>query len=96
MKSLYSALTAIFVFAAPLAGIAQNPRQLQPNEHALNLPGATTIEAPPAGFDPITASDEELAGTPTERHSNPLDSQAWAPTDSDTFEALWRARVEQH
>jgi hypothetical protein len=61
MKSLSSALTAILVLAAPLAGNAQNPRQLQPNEHALNLPGATTIEAPPAGFDPITASDEELA-----------------------------------
>src|SRR5246127_5751747 len=42
------------------------------------------------------ASDGELASTPTERPSNPLDSQAWAPTDSDTFEALWRARVEQH
>src|ERR1700751_2914875 len=61
MKSLSSALTAILVLAAPLAGIAQNPRQMQPNEHALNLPGATTIEAPPAGFDPISASDEELA-----------------------------------
>lgn len=61
MKSLYSALTTILVLATPLASIAQNPRQLQPNEHALNLPGATTIDAPPAGFDPITASDEELA-----------------------------------
>src|SRR5258708_1378954 len=28
-----------------------------------------------------------------EKPNNPLDSQAWAPTDSDTFEALWRARV---
>lgn len=61
MKKLSSALTAILVLAAPLAGFAQNTRQLQPNEHALNLPGATTIEAPPAGFDPIAASDEELA-----------------------------------
>ena len=61
MKCLATALTAALVLAAPLAGNAQNPRQLQPNEHALNLPGATTIDAPPAGFDPIAASDEELA-----------------------------------
>jgi hypothetical protein len=60
-KSLSAVLTAVLVIAAPLAGVAQNTRQLHPNEHALNLPGATTIEAPPAGFDPITASDEELA-----------------------------------
>ncbi len=61
MKALPSTLAAIFVIAAPLATLAQNARQLQPNETALNLPGATTIAAPPAGFDPINASDEELA-----------------------------------
>jgi len=61
MKCLTSAVMAVLVLAAPLAGIAQNPRQLQPNEHALNLPGATTVEAPPAGFDPIAASDQDLA-----------------------------------
>ena len=64
MKSLSSALTAVLVLATPLAGIAQNvanaPHKLQPNEHALNLPGATTIEAPPAGFDAINASDQDL------------------------------------
>src|SRR6202790_2699716 len=32
----------------------------------------------------------------TDKPSNPLDSQAWAPTDTDTFDARWRARVEQH
>ena len=69
MKSLYSALTTILVLATPLASIAQNPRQLQPNEHALNLPGATTIEAPPAGFDPITASDDELAYNGFDHHT---------------------------
>ena len=36
-------------------------RKLQPNEHPLNLPGVTTIDAPPEGFDPVNASDEELA-----------------------------------
>jgi len=61
MKHVSSALAAVLVLAAPLAGIAQNTRHLQPNEHALNLPGATTIEAPPADFDPVAASDEELA-----------------------------------
>jgi len=61
MKSLSSALAAVVVLAMPLAGMAQNTHKLQPNEHALNIAGATTIDAPPAGFDPITASDEELA-----------------------------------
>src|SRR5579871_6238485 len=61
MKNLSSALTAVLVLAAPLAAVAQNaPHKLQPNEHALNLPGATTFDAPPVGFDPISASDEEL------------------------------------
>ena len=32
----------------------------------------------------------------TEKPGNPLDSQAWAPKDFDTFEARWRARVEVH
>jgi Peptidase A4 family len=65
MKNFSSTLTAMLVLAAPLATVAQNAQltthSLQPNEHALNLPGTTTIEAPPAGFDPIAASDEELA-----------------------------------
>jgi hypothetical protein len=62
MKSLSSAVTAVVLLAAPLAGIAQNkPNKLQPNEHELNLPGTTRFDAPPAGFDPITASDQELA-----------------------------------
>jgi len=61
-KNLSTTLTAVALLAAPLAGIAQNtPHKLQPNEHALNLPGATTFDAPPAGFDVLTASDEELA-----------------------------------
>ena len=61
MKNLSTALTAVLVLAAPLAGMAQNTHKLQPNEHTLNLPGATTIDAPPAGFDPITASEQDLA-----------------------------------
>jgi hypothetical protein len=67
MKSLSSALTAVLVLAAPLAAVSQvalnapPAHKLQPNEHALNLPGTFTVEAPPAGFDPLSASDEELA-----------------------------------
>ena len=60
MKSLSSALTAVLVLAVPMASLAINPQPLPPNEHALNLPGATTTDAPPAGFDPITASDADL------------------------------------
>ena len=83
MKSLSSALTAVVLLAAPFAGIAQNtPHKLQPNEHALNLPGATTIAAPPAGFDPLAASDEELAyyGFPPEPNKNtePKAYATWA------------------
>jgi hypothetical protein len=60
MKSFASALTAVVVLGAPLAALAINPQPLPPNQHPLNLPGAITFDAPPAGFDPITASDEDL------------------------------------
>jgi hypothetical protein len=39
-------------------------------------------------------SNTEPASTPTKKPANPLDSQALVPTEPDTFEALWRARVE--
>ncbi len=64
MKHLTSALTAVLVLAAPVIAMAQlttTPHKLQPNEHVTNLPGVTTIQAPPAGFDPLNASDQELA-----------------------------------
>ena len=42
-------------------------------------------------------SRKERAGAVKEKSHNPLDSQAWAPTDQDTFETRWRARViQQH
>jgi hypothetical protein len=88
MRSLSSTLATVLVLAAPLA-IAQNASQkvqpqrtLQPNEHALNLPGATTIEAPPASFNPLTASDEELAynGYPPrpDQNAQPRAYASWA------------------
>lgn len=36
-------------------------------------------------------SDGESTSGPPEKPGNPLDSQAWAPNDSDTFETRWRA-----
>src|ERR1700761_8581411 len=53
MISLVSAL----LLAAPMAGTAQ---QLKPNELPTNVAGVTTIAAPPAGFSPLTASDQDL------------------------------------
>src|SRR5947207_4184599 len=41
-------------------------------------------------------SSGEVTSVVTEKPGNPLDSQAWAPKDSDTFEARWRARVGVH
>jgi hypothetical protein len=62
--------------------VAQTSRRLQPNEHFLNLAGATTIDAPPEGFDPITASDEELNyyGLPPhpDRNTEPERFAHWA------------------
>ena len=60
MKTISSNFIAILFLASPLAGMAINPQPLPPGEHQLNLPGATTIDAPPAGFDPVNASDQDL------------------------------------
>ena len=40
-------------------------------------------------------SDGELASAAIEKPNDPMDSQAKAPADQDTFNALWRARVER-
>ena len=40
-------------------------------------------------------SDEKLVSAPTEKPVNPFDSQARA-IDSETFDALWRARIDRH
>jgi len=48
--------------------------------------------AAPASAEPIF----EIGTAPTEKSSDPLDSQARAaPADLITFDVLWRARVEQ-
>ncbi len=45
----------------------------------------------PAQASAQPVSDEESSSALPEKTGNPLDSQAWAPNDSDTFETRWRA-----
>jgi hypothetical protein len=40
-------------------------------------------------------ADARAAGAVTDKPRDPLDAQALAPA-ADTFEALWRGRIEQH
>jgi hypothetical protein len=40
------------------------------------------------------SNEEEVTNVVTEKPGNPLDSQARALKDSDTFEARWRERVK--
>jgi hypothetical protein len=60
MKTLPTVFTVALTFAMPLAGLAQNARQLEPNERLTNIKGVTTFAPPPAGFSPINASDADL------------------------------------
>jgi len=57
MKSSICSVLSMLLLAVPLASSAQH---LKPNELPTNIPGATTIAAPPQGFDPLTASDQDL------------------------------------
>src|ERR1700722_4539488 len=79
MKNLSSTLAVLLVLAAPLASKAQSQN---PNEIPTNLAGATTIAAPPEGFDVFTASDEQLAdyGFPPRPNEavSPQDYAVWA------------------
>src|SRR6195256_5357167 len=45
----------------------------------------------PAQASPQPNSDGEFTSVLPEKPGNPLDSQARAPNDSDTFETRWRA-----
>jgi hypothetical protein len=79
MKNLSSTIAVLLVLAAPLSAKAQSQN---PNEIPTNLPGTTTIAAPPAGFDVLTASDEQLAdyGFPPrpDQGSSPEEYASWA------------------
>jgi hypothetical protein len=59
MKMTLCALGALMMLALPMRVQAQ---QRNANEMATSVPGVRTFVAPPAGFDAIIASDEELAG----------------------------------
>ena len=41
----------------------------------------------------LPVSNREVIRVVTEKPGNPLDAEAWAPKESDTFEARWRERV---
>jgi len=60
MKQRMFSLVSALLLAAPLTSTAQLQQQLKPNELATNVAGVTTIAAPPAGFNPLTASDQDL------------------------------------
>jgi hypothetical protein len=79
MKNLSSTIAVLLVLAAPMTSKAQSEN---PNEFPTNLAGATTIAAPPAGFEVLTASDEQLAdyGFPPRPNqaSSPEDYANWA------------------
>lgn len=79
MRNLSSTIAVLLVLAAPLTSKAQSQN---PNEFPTNLPGATTIAAPPADFDVLTASDEQLAdyGFPPrpDQASSPDEYATWA------------------
>jgi hypothetical protein len=57
MKNSLCSVVSMLLVAVPLTGLAQ---QLKPNEFRTNVPGTTAIAAPPEGFDPLTASNEDL------------------------------------
>jgi hypothetical protein len=51
----------------------------------------------PAQASAPPASRMEQKDAVAETASDPMDAQAWAPAAaSDTFEAMWRDRIEQH
>jgi len=74
MKNV-SLVLALLVAATPLTGIAE-----QQNEIPTNLPGVTSIAAPPEGFNPLTATDEDLAyyGFPPRPNDYSGDYASWA------------------
>ncbi|MGA7315489.1 MAG: G1 family glutamic endopeptidase [Silvibacterium sp.] len=59
MKQRMFSLVSALLLAAPITVIAQQ-QQLKPNELATNIVGVTTIAAPPEGFNPLDASDQDL------------------------------------
>jgi hypothetical protein len=58
--TVLAVVSAALLYVTPYSN-AQRPTASAENEMKTNLPGVTTKAAPPDGFKPLTASDEELA-----------------------------------
>jgi hypothetical protein len=54
----------------------------------------TLLEWPKEAFAQPVSNREEVQSVVTEKPDNSLDAQAWAPRESDSFEARWRERVK--
>ena len=79
-KSTFARIFGALLIAMPIVTMsAQSAAQLAPNRLATNLAGATTSVAPPAGFNPLEASDADLAafGFPPRPDAN-LEPNAFA------------------
>jgi hypothetical protein len=62
MKNATCAVAVMFAFAVASFCVAQTaPTPLPPNQIPTNIPQVTAIAAPPQGFDPLAASDQDLA-----------------------------------
>lgn len=87
MKVYLLSFVSSLLLVAPLA-LAQDESPttsttvLLPNEIQTNLPGTITLAAPPTGFDPLTASDQDLAanGFPPkpDANVNPAGFETWS------------------
>jgi hypothetical protein len=60
-SSVFSAALLLVLPLVNAKAFGQTANQLAPNRLATNLPGATTAVAPPDGFNPVEASDDELS-----------------------------------
>jgi hypothetical protein len=82
---------ALALLVVPMAGTAQ-----QPNEIPTNLAGISTIAPPPDGFDPLTATDADLAyyGFPPRPNENSGDYASWAKAMTASAERIVPTLVE--
>lgn len=61
---------------------------------SLEWPAKSSLEQPAPAAAPAD-SDQKPANAPVEKPGDPLDAQARS-MDSETFDALWRARIDRH
>jgi len=73
------------------------PKQTLRQEAKQEAPETLSEEdafAPPAFRAKSDVKSDAKPDRVAEKARNPLDAQAWAPQDGDTFEAIWRARIQ--